>query len=295
MMVVTTWRFALAALLGAASAFPQGGFGNLFTKAPPDVDNALREKVTYFYDMHVQGKYRQADAVVHEDSKDVFFGAEKIKMRGFKIVSINYEEGFQRAKVVADIDTEFYFVGFGKMDVHRPVVSSWARDDKGQWWWTVEKTSARETPFGRMNPGPDGDPAKKIDGEDLGKLIEARGIKVADLKSRVKADKDSIELLSHKPSNGEVNILNDFDGPIEISMQADDFPGVVFALDQTKVEAGQKAKLTVHCRPVGTAKKPDLRALLIIEPLGKTIPIKVTFAYPPFDEPKPGPAPAPAK
>ena len=44
----------------------------LFEKAPPHVDQTLRERVKIFYQAHVDGKFRVADTVVHEDSKDAF-------------------------------------------------------------------------------------------------------------------------------------------------------------------------------------------------------------------------------
>ena len=50
---------------------------DLFRKAPPEVDDALRQRVTAFYQAHVDGKFRAADQFVAEDSKDAFFEAPK--------------------------------------------------------------------------------------------------------------------------------------------------------------------------------------------------------------------------
>ncbi len=284
-------RFACAALFCAVASLAQdaGGFGKLFSKAPPHIDDALRAKVQSFYDLHMQGKFRQADALVHEDSKDIFFEAEKVRMRGFKLVNINYEDDFNRAKVVVDLDTEFYFVGFGKMDVHRPLTSTWKRDEQGNWWWYVEKTSTRDSPFGLQTPGPKtegrtaGEPPS-----DLSKLMDTQGIKVKDLFNKVTVDKTSIELLSHAPSSGEFTIKNNFEGPVDLFMQADDFEGVVFNLENAKIEAGAEIKLKVTSRPKSPAKKPDLRVLLRAEPIGRTFTLMVNFAYPPNTDPAPG-------
>ena len=136
--IVSMNRLPCLVVFAAAAAFGQAGTGfggQVFRKAPPHIDEALKARIDTFYNLHMEGKFRQADAIVHEDSKDIFFEAEKVRMRGFKLVTINYEDDFNRAKVVVDLDTEFYFVGFGKMDVHRPLTSTWKRDSGGSWWW----------------------------------------------------------------------------------------------------------------------------------------------------------------
>ncbi|MBM3734428.1 MAG: hypothetical protein FJW39_01460 [Acidobacteria bacterium] len=275
------WRGLSVALAVAAVSWGQEGFGSLFTKAPKHIDDALRERVNFFYERQMAGKSRQADAAVHEDSKDLFFEAPKLQMRSFKIVSINYEENYQRAKVVIDMDTDFHFVGFGTMKVNRPAGSTW-KFDQGQWWWFVENSSSKDSPWGLLSPGPGQAQA------DFNKYISSNEMTVDKLRSKVKVDKDKIELPSDRDAAAEVIITNDFDGPVTVSMQADDFGGVVINLEGSRIERGQTAKLTVTSRPVGPAKKPDLRVLLIVEPIGKHIPILVTFAYPQFNEPKPG-------
>jgi hypothetical protein len=285
-------RLPCLVVFAAAAAFGQAGTGfggQVFRKAPPHIDEALKARIDTFYNLHMEGKFRQADAIVHEDSKDIFFEAEKVRMRGFKLVTINYEDDFNRAKVVVDLDTEFYFVGFGKMDVHRPLTSTWKRDSGGSWWWYVEKTSSRETPFGLQSPGPH--PDRRVPGEpspDLSKLMDTHGIKVKDLLNKITVDKTSIELSSHEVSSGEFTIKNNFDGPVDLAMQADDFEGASFKLDPPRIEPGGEAKLVVTMRPKSPAKKPTLRVLITAEPLGKTISLLVNFAYPPFNEPAPG-------
>lgn len=42
---------------------------DLFEKAPPNVDEALRARITEFYQYFVDGKFRDADGLVADDSK----------------------------------------------------------------------------------------------------------------------------------------------------------------------------------------------------------------------------------
>src|SRR6478672_5762666 len=72
---------------------------DLFQKAPP-VDEALRMRITKFFQYHVDAKFRQAESLVAEDSKDFFYSANKPKYMGFEIKNIVYTDDFHKAKAV---------------------------------------------------------------------------------------------------------------------------------------------------------------------------------------------------
>lgn len=264
-------------LLSALAAFAQG-FDQPWDKAPPHIDNALRERVSFFFDMNRAGQYRRADTVVHEESKDAFFEAERLRFRAYRIVKVNYSEGFTKASVVVDLDMEHHFPGFKTMDVNRPFVSTWKADAAGVWWWHVDRDSP-QWPFSATGPAATPSAQKP----SITDLIEREGMKFDDLRAKISVDRDSIELKSHEQSSGEFVITNRFEGPIELSMQADDFDGVFYRLEKTRIEPGGTARLTVTCKPLHAAKKPDLRVTLRAEPLGRSFPLTVRFAYPPFD------------
>ena len=74
-MVKVSRAGILVLLLGGIALAQEAG--NIFEKAPPEVDEALRARITRFYQAFIDGKFRLADALVADDSKDVFFAAEK--------------------------------------------------------------------------------------------------------------------------------------------------------------------------------------------------------------------------
>lgn len=272
-----------AGLLCAASLLGQG-FDQPWDKAPPHIDKALRERVSFFFDMHQSGQFRRADSVVHEDSKDAFFEAERLRFRSYKIVKINYSDEFRKASAVIDLDMEHHFPGFKTMDVNRAFVSTWKADSAGVWWWYVDRGARPEWPFNPNGPTAGGVSQQR----SITELIEREGIKFDEIRSKVSVDRDSIELKSHEASSGEFIITNRFEGPVEISMQADDFDGVSYRLESSKIEPGTSTTLRVSCKPLHAAKKPDLRVILSVQPLGKVIPLTVRFAYPPFNETESG-------
>ena len=62
---------------------------DVFHKAPPHVDEALRTRVSQFLQAHVDGKFRNAIDLVADNSKDFYFAMEKRKYLSFEIVKID--------------------------------------------------------------------------------------------------------------------------------------------------------------------------------------------------------------
>src|SRR5438067_7758827 len=89
--------FAAVFLVSCLSAQPPA---DLFHKAPPAVDEALRARISKFFQLHVEGKFRQAESLVAEDSKDFFYSANKPKYLGYEIRDIAYTDDFTKAKAV---------------------------------------------------------------------------------------------------------------------------------------------------------------------------------------------------
>src|SRR3984893_18862048 len=86
---------------------------DLFAKAPPDVDEALRARISKFYQAHVDGKPRRAEEMVAEDSKDYFYGRKKPKSLSFEIGKIEYSKDFTEARAIVVVETYVPVLGFG--------------------------------------------------------------------------------------------------------------------------------------------------------------------------------------
>jgi len=272
----------LSFFLGPALVFGQGeGFAGIFDKAPPHIDQALREKVTFFFDRFKEGKYRQADQVVHEDSKDDYFLADKFKVRNFKILNIIYQENYTRARVVIDLGTEYHFPGFKKIDVNVAWVSFW-KLDQDQWWWHTLKGKERETAFGILEPGPDGKGQEHPKIEDL---IDKAFEKGKALPDQVKIDRTQVTLSSHEPSDEYLQIKNEFEGPVKLQLAYPDMAGLIVALDKTDLPVGETAKLRIGYRPPNSVLKPDMEVAVFVPEVGKRITIAVKFALPPAQKP----------
>ena len=260
-------------LLWAAGCLAQDPAA-LFDKAPPDIDEALRARVTKFYQAHVEGKFRAADAFVAEDSKDAFFEADKPRCRGFEIMSVKYSDNFSRAVAVIACDTDFPMPMGRPMAVKMPLRSQWKTVD-GQWFWFLIPVSEKEvvTPFGIRKPQDPQQPAAPAAPRVVPMDIET-------LSKQVKTDKKEV---SFDPSSAGVNrvvVTNQMPGSISVSLEPEVLEGLDLKLDRTSLAQGQSAVLSISYEPAKDRKPSAAVVRVVVSPLGMALPIQIRFAAP---------------
>ena len=254
-------RFILLAIF-ATGSFAQDA-GDLFNKPPADVDQALRARIAEFFDLHVKGEFRKAEALVAEDAQDIYYNSEKTKFLSVEIGRIDYSDNFTRAKATVLCEQYIMLPGFlGKpMKIPRP--STWKLVD-GTWYWYVNPESLYETPFGRANPG-------SAQGSAPQKTIPAIPTTVPDfIYQQVKADKASVSLKAGE--TGQVTITNGAPGTMNISLTGS-VPGLEVKLDRTVLNTGEKAVLTVRA---GNDAKSGVLSVQV-EQTNQVIPIQVAI------------------
>ncbi len=240
---------------------------NIFEKPPEEVDKPLRERISKFYQAHVDGKFRVADEVVAEDSKDAFFAADKQRYKGFEIVKIEYSDDFTKAKAVVACKTEWSFQGH-RTPVTAPFTSLW-KLEKGDWYWYTVTPDSTPTPFGNMKGGPAGDPAVS------GILSADPKILAQGILSQVKVDKRDVVFKADAPGTEVITVLP---GKVTLKLDYASVPGLTVALDSTEVGAGEKTALRLTYEPVGAAPtRAPITIALTVSPTLVRIPISVRF------------------
>src|SRR5215470_8657034 len=147
---MTMHPITLFMMLAAAAAAQD----NPFNKPAPDVDAALRARIKEFYDFHVKGEFRKADALVAEDTKDYYFNSRKPQYLSYAISRIDYSDNFTKAKAVIMCKMYIMMPGFNDKPMDMPTPSAWKIED-GKWFWYVDQKELRNSPFGGpMVPGP---------------------------------------------------------------------------------------------------------------------------------------------
>ena len=260
--------FALSLL--ATCAFGQAE--DVFTKAPPHIDDALRANVAKFFQAHVDGKYRQAEEVVAPDSRDFFYESEKKRYKSFEIVKINYSENFTKASVVTALGVEWRTPRLGLVDVTAPMTSLWKQVD-GAWRWYVEIKKEWDTPWGRMTPGPDN--------KNQGITAAFKGVTPEQVLNQVQISKTEMTLKSYEASTDSAEVFNKLTGEVELRLDAPGVPGLVASLDKTKLKSGEKATVTFKYNPDTQNAKPTITANLHVSPTGQIFPIRLSFSIPP--------------
>jgi hypothetical protein len=241
----------IALLLCAAACFAQSP-ADLFNRPPEDVDRALRARIAEFYQDQVEGKFRQAEALVAEDTKDYYYSANKIKYLSFEVREIHYSEGFTRAKAVVMCEQYITMLGFANKPMKVPSPSTWKLVD-GQWYWYVDQDALKQTPFGKLNPGPSTPGAPPAAPPSLPDLQQMQKM----FSQQVKVDKAAVTM---KPGDSaQITITNGAPGPITVSLTGS-IPGMEAKLDQTNIAAGQKGVVTLRA---GAGAKPGALALRV--------------------------------
>ncbi len=259
---------SLVFVLGAAALIAQET-PNLFNSAPPDVEKALRERVAGFYQSYVDGKFRQAEQFVAEDTKDLFYNQEKAKIGGFEIVKINWDDSFKKASVVTTVQTTIQMRG-QNIPAAAPMATRWKLEN-GKWCYYVDLVLGKETPVGRMTPGPGNRPGMKID-----EMLKNPNL----ILNQVKANKDKFLLRSWEKSADTIVITNGMQGSITIGFQTESIPGLTYKLEKKELGPGETARIEMIYDPKDESAKPTLNARLQIEPFGRTLIVPVVFDIP---------------
>jgi hypothetical protein len=255
-------RFILLAIF-ATGSFAQNA-PDAFNKPPADVDQALRARITEFFDLHVKGEFRKAEALVADDTKDLYYSSSKTKYLSFEIGRIDYSDNFTRAKATVLCEQYIMLPGFLGKPMKVPIPSAWKLVD-GTWYWYVDPESLRMTPFGKMNPGSAQESAPPT------KTIPAIPTSVPDyIYKQVTADKASVALKAGE--SGQVTITNSAPGAMNISLTGS-VPGVEVKLDRTVLNTGEKAVLTVRA---GHDAKSGVLSIQV-EQTNQVIPIQVAI------------------
>jgi hypothetical protein len=279
----------LLLLLSAVAAFAQTP-SDLFEQAPPAIDEALRARVSKFYDAFVAGKFKEAYALVADDSQDKFFELSKDEYKSYEIVKIRYTENFTKATVVTAVKSDWRWHGAVTVTTF-PLTSSWIAVD-GQWFWHYEKPTVVPNPF-----SPTGFVPVPLDTKTDNAGLVPKNIPGAaqGILSKVSVDKRSVLLRSYETSQDEVQVHNDMPGQVSLVLEDPKIPGLKITPGKTVLLAHEQTTIAFEWRLddpaiqcLDCAKKMSGARLvqLRIQPTNQVFPINVFFDNVPRQSPK---------
>ncbi len=263
---------------GKASTTPESAKDKL-QKAPPQVESALRGRVEAFYQAHVDGKWREADKYVAEDTKELFFAMQKSRYQSCEILNTRYSDGFKKAQVTVTCKGEWQFHNT-RQPVVIPMTTTWRVENK-EWFWFVDQSSGpKATPWGTMAPGPDKAPgaAPSIGPAGMPANLDEASKKIL---AQVKVSRTEVTLDPKSESTATIDILNQTPGEVSVrAVAGSDLPGLTLSLTKNRLLSTEQSVLTIKFTPQANqpADLPPLDVFIEAIPFNKVVPVKVKFS-----------------
>lgn len=244
---------------------------------PPEVDQALRARVSEFFQDHVDGHFRNAEALVAEDTKDYYFEAAKNRFTSFTIGEITYSDQFTKAAVKVDVKRMTRFgPGFPETLVDTPMTTMW-KIEEGKWVWYLPPSERAPNPMGSSSSpqtSPPPDSANKL--PDLSdKAMKERAQEILK-KSGV--DKIAVSFPAARESSDQVIFHNGQQGTVRVYLDAGpQVDGFTAKLARNDVKANEDVVVSLHYAP---GKKPPPERVVLklnVMPFSQSFPIIVNF------------------
>lgn len=228
---------------------------------------ALRDRVQQYYQMMVDKKYRQAEAMVAMESREDYYNGKKPDLKGFEIMNLDLLTP-TTAKVTIRVKVVVLMPGAGGQLFDMPTPTYWILEN-GAWCWYIPEEVKAATPFGQMkNTATGGGLDMKgaapggIDNPNVGSLV-----------SQITIDKLSVRL-SGQEREQSVTITNGLPGPVNLSLDSrvERITGLKVEIRPAQLQAGGKAVVTI--RRVGDGKLKDV-VQVVAEPFHRIFDIQV--------------------
>src|ERR1700730_858637 len=146
-------KFLKLSLLPFLSLLAFGQEATTSENVPPEVDQALRARVTQFYSANISGKWRDAFQVVADDMQDAYMAASKDTYDKCDTVKIPYAGNFTKATVRENCHGEYRWHN-SHIPATIPLTSTWKVVD-GQWYWYWLQPTQVMPPWGLSTVPPD--------------------------------------------------------------------------------------------------------------------------------------------
>jgi hypothetical protein len=250
----------------------------------PEVDSALRSRVTEFFQDLEDSKFIEAFDLVADDTRNFYFNSEKKPLKDFKIVDVKYDPGFAKATVTLDVKREWTFsvqaARAPQVIAEVPMVTIW-KLEKGKWVWSNEpRPDQPVTPMGPsdvqlIHRQPDGTVAG-LPAHITDEVLNAAKQKILGQSS---VDKREVTLSASQASSDKVTFHNGQQGSIRLELSSAPVAGLTVQLDKSDLNAGDDAALRISYDPrsgQAAAGKSALIRLMVV-PFNQVYDVTVSF------------------
>ncbi len=271
-------RLPLIVLGLILSAAAQGqSAGQAFQKAPAGVEEALREKVTAFFTMQKEGKFRQSESLVCADSKDTYYDSDKRRWSSVEINKITFEKNFEEAKVLMALGTELRHQGNRTPAIY-PMNSTWHLE-AGTWCYYITPPNKAETvtPWGvmRQTENAAGQPTPQIP-----QIPADASSAMAGIYKQIHISKRELRVKGYEKSADQLEIASELQGKLMLGVAGIAPPGLRWNFTKTELGPGEKSVFSVQYDPPDKSPKSTMYINLMLEPFGAKVPVTIVFDIP---------------
>ncbi|HKD06627.1 MAG TPA: hypothetical protein VKB79_12070 [Bryobacteraceae bacterium] len=252
--------FPAVALTAWAQASPEAA----------DAEKALRERAQQFYQLQLEKKYRQAEAMVADDTKDDYYASKKPDIKGFTVDKVELAPDLKTAKVIIKAKVTVMMPGAGAMNFDLPTPTEWKLEN-GEWRWYISHETRVATPFGDLHSSGSGGSSPDTKGAAPGGIDNPN---VQAIQDQISISKTSVRL-SRNNRQDSVSITNGLPGPIDLRLDShvEKIKGLSVEPDKTHLTSGETA--VVLLRMTGDNKFAD-HVDIVAQPLNRLLRIEVT-------------------
>ena len=243
-----------------------------FQSTPPKVEEALRARVSQLYTLFQQGKFRQAEELVAEDSKDTFYMISKARHRGFEIKSVSFSPDAKDATVLTAL--RIIMPMMGSTPLPFPVASKW-RQVEGEWYLyypQYKPGDTVQTPF-----GPKTIPTES---ERLGVLANIeKGPSLASLRTMYKVSAKELRFPSSAPGRitQEITVTNRSKGKLSLERRTKDIKGVEIEITPEQAAPGEEIQVSFTYSPAVRQQRRDHKVRFAVSPISQSFLIDLIF------------------
>jgi hypothetical protein len=244
---------------------------------PPEAEQALRARVTEFFNYHVEGPtgFRKAMDLVADDTKDYYFSAQKIQFKSFQIDSVKLSDNFTKATVTLSGKRMWRLSPrFPETEITQPMSTTW-KIENGKWcWYRDANEESGLTPMGPSDPKVLGPPSGIVPRDFSQSGMDQRAKELLKQSSISKSE----VTLSATHSSEEVVFHNGQPGSVLLSLDTSaKLAGFSAVLDKTNVNAGQDVAVKLHYEGKEMPANP-VTVRVMVAPFNQMFPVTVKFA-----------------
>lgn len=258
-----TWvrRIGLGLLI-AAAAFAQQTPDEYTVKnadAPAEVRDALRARVTEFFNYHVGPTNRRSIEMVAEDTKDYYYASGKVNLLGFTIKDFDFTPDLNKAFVKLDF-RQIWEVQDMRTEVTQATGTTWKIED-GKWVWFLDvqnTTNVWRTPMGPSAPPTTKTEKPTIQTNADGTLYipsdfatpERLQEQAQTILAQSGLDKDTVTFTYGEAGEASVKFHNGVRGQISLKLYSDPhIPGMSIKVDKSDLFANEDGTVTFKYDP----------------------------------------------